>query len=91
MGRTTLGSSRPWRTRISLHTLSSFPFTFFFGMAFSATSRVTVTAAVAVAARVREESEVVEEDLEEGSVEERVAVRRSVVLHWSGGTCHVAR
>jgi hypothetical protein len=59
-------------------------------MAFSATSRVTVTAGVAVAAWAREESEVAEDDLEEGSVEEPVAVRRSVMLHYcSGGTCHV--
>jgi hypothetical protein len=36
-----LGWSRPWRTRISLNTLSSSPLTFFFGMAFKATSRVT--------------------------------------------------
>ena len=35
MGRT--GTMlRPWRTRISLHTLPSFPFTFFFGIALSA-------------------------------------------------------
>jgi hypothetical protein len=60
-------------------------------MAFSATSRVTVTAGVAVTARAREESEVEEDDLEEGSVEGPVAVRRSVMLHSSGGTCHVAR
>jgi hypothetical protein len=36
-----LGWSRPWRTRISPKTLSSSPLTFFFGMAFKATSRVT--------------------------------------------------
>lgn len=36
-----LGWSRPWRTRISLHTLSSLPLTFFFAIAFKATSRVT--------------------------------------------------
>ena len=36
-----LGWSRPWRTRISLQTLSSLPLTFFFAIAFNATSRVT--------------------------------------------------
>ena len=36
-----MGWSRPWRTRISLHTFSSLPLTFFFAIAFKATSRVT--------------------------------------------------
>jgi hypothetical protein len=90
MERTMFGWSRPWKTRIPLHTLSSFPFTFF-GMAFSPTSGVTFTAfvVVVVAAWVREGSEVAEEDLEKGGVEE-LAVRRSTMFYCSGGTCHVA-
>ena len=38
--RTVLGQSRPCSTHISFRTLSSFPLTFFFGMAFSATPHV---------------------------------------------------
>ena len=46
------------------HTVSSFPFTLFSGIVLGATLRVTSTVWVA-AAYVVEESEVVEEDLEE--------------------------
>jgi hypothetical protein len=46
--------------------LSSFPSTFVFGMAFGATPGVTFTAGITVDACVREESDMAEEDLEDG-------------------------
>lgn len=95
MGRTMLGWSRPWSTRISLHTLSSFPLTFFFGIALSATSRVTSPGAVVVEGlRVAvAESGVVGREMGEAVVGGVVepAARRSARVHCSGGTCHVAR
>jgi hypothetical protein len=43
-------------------------------------SRVGSTASVIVAAWAREESEVTEEDLEEGNVEKLAALQRSVMI-----------
>jgi len=81
------------RTRISLHTLSSFPLTFSFGMAFSATSRGTSPGAVwAEGFRVAaKESGVGGRELGVavwGGVD-GPAARRSARVHCSGGTCHV--
>ena len=71
-----VGSSRPWSTRISPHTLTVFLFAFFFGIAISATSCVILTACVGAGCAV-EESEVAKEEMEEmESVEERARRQR---------------
>ncbi len=70
---------------ISLHILSSFRLTFFFGMAFSATSRVTSQGAVwAKGLRVATQESGVAGVAVRGGVD-GPAARRSARVHCSGG------
>jgi hypothetical protein len=82
--RTTFGWWSLWKTCISLYTLSSFPLTFFFGMAFSATSRMTsagwaewLCADVWVVEEETEKTDVAEEDANDTSGREKFHV------HWA--------
>ena len=93
-GKGILGWSRSWSTCIPLHTLSSFPLTYFFKMSFSATSRVTSLGAVLVEGlRVAaNESGVAGRELGVvvGGGMDGPAPRCSAGIHCPGGTCHVA-
>ena len=104
---TMLGWSRPFNTSISPHTLASFPFTFFFGIIFSATSFATTT----LFDELRDGVEAPDDGLEGDfpgpkdkfrlgfggaceifdSSSDTAAAPCSATVICSGGTCHVAR
>ena len=94
--------AKPLRTSISPQTLSSFPFTFFFGITFSATSIVSVpnrqptTLLVGTKLRPPELAEREELVLESGGAESPFEVPAFEIVDcrlaklWPGGTCQVA-